>query len=721
MLGLLALLVLLRAWDPSPLQYLRVRAFDLYQVLRPSTLKERPAIIVDIDEESLRAYGQWPWPRTLIARLIDKLASHRVAAIGLDMILAEPDRNSPRRYAESMPDLPASVREVLQGLADNDAMLADAFRKVPVVAGIALLAKDSGGEKHTLKRPPIALLGADPRPYLIGGAHPLINVPLLQDSASGTGVITYNPEFDGIVRRVPAVVRVGGEIYPALAIELVRVATGGRTLVVKTGADGVESIVFTGVDAPSVEVPTDRRGRIWVRFSPSDPTRYVSARDVLGGRADPARLEGRLVLIGTSAVGLLDIKATPLERQMPGVEVHAQLIENILFQDHITRPYYADAFELAATLVLSLVLIFILPRIGAFRTLMTGFAFIGLLVGASWLFFIINHQLFDTTFPLLASFTMYIALTFVNYMREEHQRQWVRGAFARYLSPDIVEQLSNHPERLHLGGEMRELTLLFTDIRGFTTISERLNAEELTRFLNRFFTPLTAAILQHRGTVDKFIGDAIMAYWNAPLSLADHAERACRAALAMLVEVETFNRTNATSTMSSGQPWPPVKIGIGLNTGLCCVGNMGADQRFDYSAIGDPVNVASRLESETKAYGVSIIIGETTAQSVPHLAILEIGGIRVRGRAGESKVFGLLGDEKLAATPEFAALRVANEQYLRCIAAADATGALAAVADGRRMAGSAIASLWERREAEAKALLTLKGDEAQRVAIRAAE
>jgi adenylate cyclase len=297
----------------------------------------------------------------------------------------------------------------------------------------------------------------------------------------------------------------------------------------------------------------------------------------------------------------------------------------------------------------------------------------------------------------------------------------LRGAFARYLSPDIVEQLSEHPEQLHLGGEMRELTLLFTNIRGFTTISERLNAEELTRFLNRLFTPLTSAIIQQLGTVDKFISDAIMAYWNAPLPLPDHAERACRAALTMLVEVDNFNRANAANMTTSGQQWPAVKIGIGLNTGLCCVGNMGADQRFDYSAIGDPANVASRLEGETKGYGVPIMIGETTAQSVPHLAILEIGGIRVRGRAGESKVFALLGDEKLAATPEFAALRVVNERYLHCIAAADGNGALAAVADGRRLARSDIASLWERREGEAKALPPLEAGEAQHVAFRAAE
>ena len=704
MLGLLALLCLARIWDPAPLQYLRVRAFDFYQILRPAQGTERPAIIVDIDEDSLRAHGQWPWPRTLLARLIERLASYRVAAVGLDIIFAEPDRHSPMRYAESMPELPANVREALQGLSDNDATLATAFGKVPVVAGIALLRKDPGRENTGLKRPPIAALGLDPRPYLVGGPHVLANVPVLQAAASGTGVITYNPEFDGIVRRVPAVVNVGGQVYASLAVELIRVATGGRTLVVKTGRDGVESIVFTGVDAPNIEVPTDRRGRLWVHFSRSDPARYVSAADVLAGRVDPARLEGRLALVGTSAVGLLDIKSTPLESQMAGVEVHAQLIENILFQDRITRPYYADAFEFAATLVLSLLLIFVLPRVGALRTLISGFALVGILVGASWLLYFRHGQLFDTTFPLLASFTLFLALTFVNYLREERQRQWVRGAFSRYLSPDIVEQLSDHPDRLHLGGEMRELTLLFSDIRGFTTISERLNPEELTRFLNRLFTPLTRVIMGHRGTVDKFIGDAIMAYWNAPLPVPDHAERACRAALAMQEEVEKFNRIITAETTASGLPLPAIKIGIGVNTGQCCVGNMGADQRFDYSAIGDPVNVASRLESETKGFGVPIIVGESTAAGVPGMALLEIGSIRVRGRTGESKVFALLGDEKLAAAAEFSELRRLNERYLKCASAQEWAGALDIVAEARGKSVALLEGLWNRREAEATSL-----------------
>ncbi|MGH7002774.1 MAG: CHASE2 domain-containing protein, partial [Alphaproteobacteria bacterium] len=671
MLALLGLLCLVRVWDPWPLQYLRVRSFDLYQILRPSIVTERPAIIVDIDEESLRIHGQWPWPRTLLAKLIDRLAGYNVAAVGTDMIFAEPDRSTPARYAQSMPELPGHVRDVLSGLDDNDAIMAAAFKKVPVVLGIALLRRASAGDQQELKLPPIAALGNDPRPNLLAGPQLLLNVPTLQRAAAGTGIITYNSEFDGIVRRVPALINGGGRVLPSLAIEMIRVATGGRTLVVKTGPDGVESIVFSGEGGPNVEVPTDRRGRLWVHFSRSDPARYISAADVLSGKADRARLEGRLALVGTSAVGLLDIKSTPLEQQMPGVEIHAQLIENILFRDHIARPYYADAVEFFAFVLLSLMLIFILPKLGALRTMLSGFLLVVLLLGGTWLLYAVEGLLFDVTYPLLASFALFIALSFVNYLREERQKRWVRGAFARYLSPDIVAEIASHPERLNLGGEMRELTILFTDIRGFTAISENLGANDLTRFLNRFFTPLTAVIMRHGGTVDKFIGDAIMAYWNAPLTVPNHPEKACRAALEMLAAVTQFNRANAALATESGQALPEVKIGIGLNTGLCCVGNMGADQRFDYSAIGDPVNVASRLEGETKDYGVPVVIGETTAAAVPHLGLLKLGGIRVRGRAGTTNVYALVGDETKSRDPSFIAVQLANDRYLASVAAGD--------------------------------------------------
>ena len=250
---------------------------------------------------------------------------------------------------------------------------------------------------------------------------------------------------------------------------------------------------------------------------------------------------------------------------------------------------------------------------------------------------------------------------------------------------------------------MRELTVLFSDIRGFTSISESLGANDLTRFLNRFFTPLTAVIMRNKGTVDKFIGDAIMAYWNAPLTVPSHPEKACRSALEMLAAVDAFNSANVGQTSETGDALPEVRIGVGLNTGMCCVGNMGADQRFDYSAIGDPVNVASRLEGETKGYGVPIIVGEATANAVPHFALLRLGSIRVRGRLGASNVYALAGDETKAGDPGFIAVRAANDRYLACLANGDGVGAVAALAEFRRLGGAEFAKLADRREEEIEA------------------
>ncbi len=663
-LALLAGLCLLRLWDPAPVEGARVKLFDLYQNLRPSRNAERPVIIVDIDEPSLKAHGQWPWPRSLVARLVDRLAEHGVAAIGFDVLFPEPDRQSPAEYAAGNPELPEAVRDALRGLPSNDARLAESFSRVPVVLAMALLGVRAGGTTAGIKAAPVAIRGADPRPHLLGASGALVNVPVLQAAARGAGLITHNPETDGVVRRVSALYRVGEGIQPGLAVELIRVATGGRTLVAVTGPDGVERIVFSGADSPNVEVPTDRRARFWVRFSPHDPGRYVSARDVLAGTVPRDRLEGRLILVGSSASGLLDIRSTPLDRQIPGVEVHAMLIENILFQDHIRRPFYADAVEFFVTLVLALLLIAVLPALGAARTMISGLAAVGLVIGGAWLMFTGQGLLFDLSFPVATALLVFIALTFTNYFREERARHWVRGAFARYLSPQVVAQLASQPDRLHLGGEMRDMTILFSDIRGFTTISEKLDAAGLTQFMNRYLTPMTDAILTARGTVDKYMGDAIMAFWNAPLDDPDHARNACRAALAMQARLATLNAELAQEAAAEGRGHIPVTNGIGINSAICCVGNMGSQQRFDYSVLGDGVNLTSRLEGQTKYYGVGILIGEETRTKAPEFAALEVDLVRVKGKREPTRIYVLLGDAAAAQEAWFTELCAKQADFL---------------------------------------------------------
>jgi len=697
-LALLMVLCLVRIWDPLPVQLVRVKSFDLYQNLKPSTVTERPVVIVDIDEDSLAKYGQWPWPRTLLARLVDRIAEYQAAAVAFDIVFAEPDRNSPASYAASMPELPATVRETLETLPSNDARFALALRRTNAVLALALLRGAREGETFDVPSPPIAVRGppgTQVLSHLVGARSGLKNVDILHKSAKGAGVITHNPEFDGVVRRIPAIFRIDDMVHTALAIELIRVATGNRTLVVRAGPDGIENIVFAGVGGPSITVPTDRRGRLWVHFSPHDPKRYVSARHLLDGTLPRDRLAGRLVLVGTSAVGLLDIRATPLTGGMPGVEVHAQLIENILFQDHISRPFYADAVEFFAAVFLSLILILILPRFGAGRTLVSGLAGAGVIVGGAWMMFAQHGLLLDVTFPLACSFVVFAALGFFNYMREERQKQWVRGAFTRYLAPAIVDQLAKQPERLNLGGEMRPMTLLFSDVRGFTTISERFDAAGLTAFMNRYLTPMTEAILARGGTVDKYIGDAIMAFWNAPISDAAHARNACLAALDMLDRLAALNAELAAEAQAAAIEPLRISIGVGINTAVCCVGNMGSQQRFDYSVLGDGVNLASRIESQTKAYGVPILLGEDTVAAAPDLAVVEVDLIRVKGKTTPARIYTLLGDAQHAGTEDFKRLAAAQAEFLAAYRRCDWIAAVGAARKVRQAAAGRLDALLE--------------------------
>jgi adenylate cyclase len=695
---LLGALCLLRLWDPTPLQFARVKGFDLYQNFKPSANAERPVAIVDIDDASLAAMGQWPWPRTLLARLTERLAEYEVAAVGFDIVFPEPDRHSPKRYAESMPELPAAVRGSLESLPGNDERFAAALAKTRAVLGIALLRAAQGEGREAVPAPPVAVrapLGATARAHLVGAPAVLGNIGVLQKAAQGHGMITPYPEFDGVVRRVPAVYRVGDVLHTPLAIELIRVAIGGRTLVLQAGHDGIEAIVFSGVGMPSIVVPTDRRGRLWVRASRHDPGRYVSARDVLEGKLPRERLAGRLVLVGTSAVGLLDIRATPLTGSIPGVEIHAQLIENILFQDHISRPYFADAFEFFTAALLSLLLILVLPKLGAVRTLITGFALAALAAGGAWYLFADKGLMFDLTFPLGAAFVVFIALSFSNYVSEERQRKWVRSAFTHYLAPSIVDQLARQPDRLNLGGELRPMTLLFSDIRGFTGIAERFDAAGLTAFMNRYLTPMTDAILGRGGTVDKYIGDAIMAFWNAPLEDPEHAAKACHAALDMLDRLAALNAALAAEAAQSGHEPIRIAIGVGLNSAECCVGNMGSEQRFDYSVLGDGVNLAARLEGQTKSYAVPVLIGEDTRAQAPDFAALEVDLIRVKGKTAPARIYALLGRPERAAGEDFRALAAAQAVFLGHYRKQAWEAAEAALAEVRKRGGAELSGLVE--------------------------
>ena len=643
---LLLALVPLRVLDPLPLEEVRLRTFDFYQRLRPRQPVARPVTIVDIDEASLKEIGQWPWPRTIVADLVTQLTQLGAVAIAFDVIFAEPDRMSPSIAATSFRDLDEATRDKLRNLPSNDEVLAEAIWRSRVVVGqVGSAMPTPRSAAESALQTGFAVRGPDPSPFLVTFAGLLRNVPTIEQAAAGRGVFSIRPERDGIVRRVSVIMQAQGSMVPSLSMELLRVVTNSGAILVRTDEAGVQSVAV-----PGLEVPTDQNGRFWVHFDRQDPARYVSAKDVLQGRMPRDNIEGKLVLIGTSAAGLLDIKTTPVEAAMPGVEVHAQILESALANSLLTYPNYAIGAELLVAVLVGLAIIILAPMLRASTVVGLGAVVIAALIGVSWYLFSQYNLLIDFTYPLMSSLFVYLTLIFVNYFKEQKQRQQIRAAFGFYLSPALVEQLARSPEKLVLGGEERKMTVLFSDVRGFTTISEyyKHDPQGLTRLMNRFLTPLTNAIIDRNGTIDKYIGDAIMAFWNAPLDDPQHEINACEAALEMLARADKLNQEFKREADQNGGTYMPLRVGIGVNTGPCVVGNMGSDFRFNYSVLGDTVNVASRLEARTKDYRIPIVIGAGTEQHAKEkFATMEIDRIQVKGKGEPETVFTVLGRAEL--------------------------------------------------------------------------
>ena len=535
----LAAMLGLRIWDPIVVEMLRLRSFDLLQRISPYESENRPVVIVDIDEASLDKLGQWPWSRSLLGQLLVELQQRGAVVVGFDVVFAERDRLSPGALADVIDQLDADTRRRLSQLPNNDLLFARIIEQGRVVTGrFGLSSIQPGADRELIRKSSIAFVGGPPQPYLYSLAGVVQNIPEIDLAAAGAGMLSIIPEPDGIVRRVPALLRWGDRVMPALSIEMLRVATGQQTIATKVDEAGVKSVVVAGV-----EIPLDRQGRMWVRASHHDSARYVSAHEVLAGDVDRSAIEGKLVLIGISAAGLLDIKATPLEAAMPGVEVHAQLLETILAQANLVRPNYAIGMELSTAAVVGILLIIFVPMLGARWTLGVLLVVTVALLDLVYYLFASQRLLVDPSFPLITAAALYAMLVYSGYMSEERQRRYIRQTFGQYLSPALVNQLADDPAKVRLGGDTREMTFMFSDVRGFTGISENFqdDPQGLTALINRFLTPMTNAVLRQSGTVDKYMGDCIMAFWNAPLEDERHASHACQAALDMHKALDKLN------------------------------------------------------------------------------------------------------------------------------------------------------------------------------------
>jgi adenylate cyclase len=599
------LLLAVRFIDPSLVKNLRLKDFD-YLMTSQSQVISDDVILVDIGEPTLKEWGQWPPRRDVFAELVGRLRQANAGAIAFNVLFAEPDRMG------------------------GD----DAFASVLDQGVIISQTVSTKGQQPDAVRRGVAKIGEDPAPYIFswkGGVSP---IPTLAQAADGVGVVATTPEIDGVVRRMPMVVRLGTEMYPALPLEIIRVATGDPSYQIKTLEAGIEAVRIPKFPV----IKTDTNARIWI--SQNTKFTHVEAIDVIR-RTSTVDLSDKTVIIGLTAEGLGNIIATPRGEIYPH-ELQAQALQTLISGTTISRMPVADLLELMAFAIFGLLMILVVPRTAVKWTIPLYMVIIGgTIYGHYWLF---SNQmvLFDASYFVLAGSLVYFQLVFNNFAREFRLKQQIKKQFGTYLSPKMVEKLQENPDLLKLGGDSRELSIMFTDVRGFTSISEHYgkDVQGLTKIMNRYMTAMTAKIIENEGTLDKYIGDAQMAFWNAPLDDAAHAKNAVRTALEMLGSLDAFNKEVTAEGI------PPFGMGLGINTDTVVVGNMGSSQRFDYTCLGDGVNLASRLEGQSKPYHVAMVIGPKTNEYVKtDFFTLSLDCLAVKGKKEGVDIFTVLNTE----------------------------------------------------------------------------
>ena len=631
----------LRMIDPAPVARLRLLAFDTYQQLQPRKYDPQvPVRIIDIDEPSLARFGQWPWPRSLIADLTQRLMEAGAAAVAFDLVFVEPDRVSLSDLIKRLPKdttLEALTSKLVEP-PEGDRMLAEAIAVAPAVLGFIATAQASGALPAL--HAGFATAGDNAGQFLPTFAGATASIAELQRRAKGAGALNWIPEYDQIIRHLPLLVRVGDRLYPSLAAEAIRVGQGASGYLIKaSGASGEQSFGMktgiTHVRIGSAIVPTGANAQMWLRFSQSDQRRFIPAWSLLEGQVAREEIEGRIILVGTSAPGLFDLRATPLNAAVPGVEIHAQAIEQILLADHLHRPDFATGAELSFLIMFGLLLSALVYRSGAIWSALLGAVVIASAVVVSWAAYVSFAWLFDPIYPTLALTLLFISTTVFRYLTTEVERNRVRLAFTHYLAPVLVEELASHPEKLRLGGETRTVTLYRSDLANFSALAEVLQPHELVALMNEYLSAMTNIIMQHGGFVDKYIGDAIDGVFGAPLDDPEQALNAVKAALSCQKKLADMNAANLPALR--GQM---LHQRIGLHTGEAIVGNIGSRQRFNYTVMGDAANLASRLEGANKVYGTSILVSEATADLAGvHISWRELDVIQVVGKVEHVRIY----------------------------------------------------------------------------------
>lgn len=676
LVGAIVTLTFLLAYIGQPMVIERVSSlvFDNFQSQHPREYDPNtPVRIIDIDDESIRRIGQWPWPRTVVAELNSRLGDAGAAVIAYDVIFSETDRTSPENMLEVLQNNP-KAREAftsISTLESHDKILAESFASTRVVTGMALLQKPTDALPPALQG--FSTIGTSPASHLESYQGALFAIPELYNAASGAGHVSFISDGDGIIRTAPLVGRIGDRLFPSLSIEALRVVQEASSFGIKS-ANASGEWGSTRNDTPNMselrvgafEVPTTYDGKVRVNYTKPQPSRYIPAWKILS--TDPAdqnwieRIAGHIVFIGTGAEGLKDIVKTPIRSGEPGVVVHAQVVEQIIQGDFISKPYWTHSVETFSIIIFGGILVLLLPHMKAGRGIILILMMGNAIYFSSYYAFVNYKYLLDPVYPMLSIFVSYILVTLTSFYMTESERSRIRKAFSLYLSPDMVKKVNENPELLTLGGEEREISILFLDVRSFSKISEGMRPQEITQFLNKFLTPMTNILQFHEATIDKYIGDAIVAFWNAPMDDPEHEKNAARAILEMQSKLIQINAEYGNQTDFK---WPEnIRIGMGVNTGICCVGNLGSEQRFSYSMIGDAANLASRIEGLTKVYGLSNLVGHKTETSLESFAVLEIDVVAVIGRVKPERIHSVVGDETIAQSTDFKKLHEKHDKFL---------------------------------------------------------
>jgi adenylate cyclase len=659
-LTFVALLHTLAVLDIDAVNRLDTFIADMRMRLEPAVLDER-VVIVDIDESSLTEVGRWPWSRDVIANLVTALTdNYKVKAVGFDVVFAEPDTSSgygvlaglAERELKDVPQFRGKLAALKDSL-DYDGLLAQALKGKPVVLGYTLSAKQAKGK---LPPPAFTVEALNGRTLdAVKSAGYEANLDQLQDAARGGGVFTALTDLDGILRSSALVLRIGDGYYPSLSLATAAVYFDARAIspyfegTVDNLSDaersygGYDKITLARGDGKLQLIPAGDHLTTSIQYRGSGGPaggafRYVSAFDVLLGKVDRKVLEGRIVLVGTTAPGLNDLRSTPVNSEYPGVEVHANLIKSMLDDRFKHTPDYAFALDLALVLVLGLTLSFALPVLSPLRSIALTLLAAGAVAGANFWMYRQHDTVLNLAMALLLVMALFVWNVAYGYFFEVRKSNAIVLRFGEYVTPELVAEMAEEPDKYNMDGESRELTVMFVDVRGFTTISEGLEPKTLREYINLYLTAMSEDIRDsHRGTLDKYIGDAVMAFWGAPVAFPDHASRAVATSLLMQASAARLN----ADFIARG--WPALKIGIGVNSGLMHVGDMGSKIRKAYTVMGDAVNLASRLEGITKVYGVGIAVGEATRKAAREFTYRELDLVRVKGKNEPVAIFEPLG------------------------------------------------------------------------------